>query len=396
MPDNKESLLMLVHGTIPSAGPVRLGANPTWTASDSFFCQGLQQRLGVPIVIKQFSWTGKNSHRARIEAAHRLATWFLQELRTPRYARYYLVAHSHGGNVALYAVKMLPQELRSRVAGIVCLGTPFFHCVPRPANELLVAALFSLLPIVCLQGLLILLRYVGLSTLMNDVSRGSLAFLTNLPSSATHCFINGSLLSVFIAALVGIYSIRLENSKEPFAHHIRSDSDNQLRLFCATAKGDEAYRWLRALQLPFTVSFEMVGAFIGGTLFIVQIASKIANAATTMFDVSFWFAVFLDFLLLGLFGLPIVIGLILTLGTAVALRTTFFSFGESFAVALTQDVQVRVAPPNRNSAVVRRYEYTGSFFTHARLHDDPAVIADVVDWFNGTLQNEPSLFSAYR
>jgi hypothetical protein len=38
-------------------------------------------------------------------------------------ARHVIIAHSHGGNVALYALK--DHELRSRIAGVVALATPF-------------------------------------------------------------------------------------------------------------------------------------------------------------------------------------------------------------------------------------------------------------------------------
>jgi hypothetical protein len=44
-------------------------------------------------------------------------------------AHHFVVAHSHGGNVAMYA--LADESLASRVSGVVCLGTPFFACKPR-------------------------------------------------------------------------------------------------------------------------------------------------------------------------------------------------------------------------------------------------------------------------
>jgi hypothetical protein len=44
-------------------------------------------------------------------------------------ARHVVIAHSHGGNVALYALK--DPELRSQIAGVVTLATPFFTARDR-------------------------------------------------------------------------------------------------------------------------------------------------------------------------------------------------------------------------------------------------------------------------
>lgn len=44
-------------------------------------------------------------------------------------AKHIVITHSHGGNVALYALK--DRELRSRVGGVVTMATPFILVAPR-------------------------------------------------------------------------------------------------------------------------------------------------------------------------------------------------------------------------------------------------------------------------
>lgn len=42
---------------------------------------------------------------------------------------HFIVAHSHGGNVVLYALR--DQTVADSVRGVVCLSTPFIHCRER-------------------------------------------------------------------------------------------------------------------------------------------------------------------------------------------------------------------------------------------------------------------------
>jgi len=44
----------------------------------------------------------------------------------------FIIAHSHGGNVAMYALQ--DPEVRQRVAGLICMATPFLYPRERPLN----------------------------------------------------------------------------------------------------------------------------------------------------------------------------------------------------------------------------------------------------------------------
>jgi len=76
-----------------------------------------------------FRWSGQNSHTARAAAASELGE-LLKKL-TQQYpnANIYLIAHSHGGNVALYAIRDDPKAAVA-VRGIVNMAThrPYPPC----------------------------------------------------------------------------------------------------------------------------------------------------------------------------------------------------------------------------------------------------------------------------
>ena len=81
----------------------------------------------------KFQWSGENSHSERVKAARKLAdsvealaSKFKASATVP--LDVVLVAHSHGGNVALEALRNWPTN--ARLCSLVLLGTPFIVSVP--------------------------------------------------------------------------------------------------------------------------------------------------------------------------------------------------------------------------------------------------------------------------
>lgn len=72
-----------------------------------------------------FPWSGRNSHARRIQAGEQLAT-LIDSLRKDPSDQVFIIAHSHGGNVALYSLKHVEP-----VDGIVFLATPFLQFDPQ-------------------------------------------------------------------------------------------------------------------------------------------------------------------------------------------------------------------------------------------------------------------------
>lgn len=125
-------VIFLVHGTF--------GKRSRWHQDGSSFRQIIS--AGVPnSTIVSYIWSGKNKHRARDFEAQRLAELIAHNQSINPKCKQFVIAHSHGGTLLMYALKYHP-ELGDSLSGIVTLGTPFIQSSPR-LNKLL-PALYSL------------------------------------------------------------------------------------------------------------------------------------------------------------------------------------------------------------------------------------------------------------
>lgn len=111
---HERPMVILVHGT--------WGQRSTWAFPDrSHLVSALKSRLTFDVEYKRFCWSGANRTAARIEAAKRLAAMIRSEV--IEHDRIIIVlAHSHGGNIALRAIDDLPDQWDVRA---VLMATPF-------------------------------------------------------------------------------------------------------------------------------------------------------------------------------------------------------------------------------------------------------------------------------
>jgi hypothetical protein len=124
-------LITVVHGTWPD-GLLRtlLGKKrrACWFNEGSSFFARLTRELGdIPHKIKSLPWSGENSVRVRDETAFHLAECLSAEHREHPQATQLVVAHSHGGNIALRALHYLQKREDPEAAAplIVTLAAPF-------------------------------------------------------------------------------------------------------------------------------------------------------------------------------------------------------------------------------------------------------------------------------
>lgn len=116
----------LVHGTFARK---KAAAGKSWvTNKDSFFRTDLAAALkSAKVTIDDgFRWSGRNSHKDRTDGGDLLETYLLDRPENPA-VPHFIVAHSHGGNIALYALRN--PKVRKRIDGLVCMATPFL--LPR-------------------------------------------------------------------------------------------------------------------------------------------------------------------------------------------------------------------------------------------------------------------------
>jgi hypothetical protein len=119
-PHEPRIVIVLVHGTFAPRAP--------WTIDGSQLRATIASAI-TDVHFEVFPWTGANSHEARITAGGELsATVQNVRGRFPR-AAVFVIAHSHGGNIALYAAR--DRDCAAALTGIVTMGTPFLWFRPR-------------------------------------------------------------------------------------------------------------------------------------------------------------------------------------------------------------------------------------------------------------------------
>lgn len=109
--------ITLIHGTFAKDAP--------WTLENSAFCNQLRLHLGDDILINEFNWSGKNSHQSRISASLALAEKLKQQTIDHPNDRKIIFAHSHGGNIAMYALREI--DIANEKFELITMATPFLH-----------------------------------------------------------------------------------------------------------------------------------------------------------------------------------------------------------------------------------------------------------------------------
>ena len=141
---HRTAVVTLVHGTFARDAP--------WTRLDSALSTALRE---ADCHVTQFPWSGRNSHRARSRGARALTEHLQQQLTEQPGASQWVIAHSHGGNVALHAADQLRIARSGRTwVTTVALATPFLHARARTVTgwPLFIIALFGAFLLVATLG----------------------------------------------------------------------------------------------------------------------------------------------------------------------------------------------------------------------------------------------------
>jgi hypothetical protein len=119
MKKSETHYVLIIHGTWNAPASTE-GAK--WYQKAGAFAEALASRLaGTPLAgavwrsskgrLTDFSWSGDNTHDARLNAATALCGEILSIRASDPTARIHLVAHSHGGNVVLKALELYQTQL---------------------------------------------------------------------------------------------------------------------------------------------------------------------------------------------------------------------------------------------------------------------------------------------
>lgn len=117
-----QAVVWLVHGTFAPNAP--------WTRKGSKLRQKIVQSIEGDVQFRIFNWSGRNSIVARRKASNRLTQELIASVNEKRGVPHYVVAHSHGGNIAMRTISS-SSHLATNVR-LVCLSTPFLVAHRRP------------------------------------------------------------------------------------------------------------------------------------------------------------------------------------------------------------------------------------------------------------------------
>lgn len=225
-------VIILVHGT--------RAREAEWTEDGSKILKRLKaQNSSTRVEFCRFKWSGGNTHADRLIGARLLREMLTTSLEEPGKAPHFIVAHSHGGNVALYA--MQDDQIRRRISGVVCMGTPFLHMEHRPLPRGLLSALVITL------GILGVIATSYLFTPPQDPLTKSVVYLS-LSLLSMVLFLWG-VLRWRARGLIG--STDLPDSKsdpEGFLHALSLPNIDPDKLLSVRITGDEASGVLIASQ----------------------------------------------------------------------------------------------------------------------------------------------------
>jgi hypothetical protein len=117
-----QHVITLIHGT--------WAANARWLSDNSSLCRAIREDLTGEVVFTPFRWSGKNSFKARLDAAADLSEHLIEQRRKYPSANQFVIAHSHGGNVLL---RVLEDDECPALRAAVFLSTPFLIAQERIA-----------------------------------------------------------------------------------------------------------------------------------------------------------------------------------------------------------------------------------------------------------------------
>jgi hypothetical protein len=348
------------------------------------------ERLGCRIgehSIRAFIWSGANSHTARVRAGRDLAEFANKLCLTEGIQRIWCVAHSHGGNVVLYALR--DERFSARLAGIAFLGTPFLLIRRRD------------MPKFCQTAMLISGWALGIVCLIASLIGQIWAFARFFPNVPDELFAMAA-LSISLGAVFLIVWVLSKFVPSRFQNFLSRKQEEivgwlaqptpSCPTYVATVQRDEA-------SISLTIVDKIAAMpWIGW--------SAVAKSSLTIFLSWYLLSGFISQLFGGPVGtgsgtisyVALAVTLVITLGPlfatlfAASLRRAPFAFGwEGLVAASTVRIQPSHIPPwNENKNFSMQYLPNPSVrgYRHSFFYKDERVINDVATWIRLSLRND--------
>lgn len=347
----------LVHGT--------WAREAEWTKPDAPLSMTLRKSFG-DIAIETMPWSGRNRFAARDLARCDLAA----RIDAARDFEHFIIAHSHGGNIARDAV--IGRE--ESVAGLICLNTPFFTALSRETPFIFEISV-SLIGITCLWAAFVIFTNYDFHWLAALALSGiAVTAIMIIPVEKGRAW--GERRNVYLRDRLAAPTLKA------------------VRFLCLTTPEDEAFGWLGFFEgvanLPFLIMSKSGLPIIWG-LVLVLLAVGVLPVLAAPWELwrgaaspapQGWVAwllclVLSSFYFLGLLFVASVLLAITVSSTLVAIIYGHWSFMDA-------NMHVRILPTLTpvGASFVDFYEGKASDegMNHSVLYGDREAIKLIVDW----------------
>lgn len=396
--------VILVHGTLPpwqwwnrveSAAEARRLFPWTDAAEEDSLAARIAalRNEGFRISHSVLPWRGSNASAAREEGAARLAD-VLQA--TPERLKL-LVAHSHGGNVAIRALQRAGSP--KSVLGVVCMATPFLQILPRDPHGILWLRSIGLLSVL-LAELLFRLMAVGI-VLVGVV--GAIHSLRGQPVEGLSLALCGIFAGAGALAWLALNwfhrALALRKDHEAEQHTLTKQEEAlgdhtepvDTPCLCVHAAGDEAGAWLRLTSVISGLASVLRNRLVASLAVVTLVALAFATFGlgwTPSDDEGMTIRIGLSLALwlsLAAGAYFLLTALALTAAWAFeALPLTFGSRGRSWHLTHTT---VSLTPIYARNTEFKAY--TGKTLLLHSIYTSEEVQADVVKWIGERLASAP-------
>ena len=378
-------IITLVHGTFaPKADWI--------TKEDAILRTALNQAFAGQITCRSFNWCGGNSHPRRLRAAKELADDQVKSHSDYPNTPHFIIAHSHGGNLALYSMA----DARHSPAGIITMGTPFFKCEPRDlaGSTKILRFGFAYLSLLLSIPLVLLLIFLGmwLGSHLPEGWRTTLGVIGGLYL----VFLPIALACRFFQSFPKI-AARMALHQEGIVTKLRLPPTT-VPMLCFHVKRDEAGWWLRTTQkisdMPYHVwnrgtAVWLFAAFVMAGLWSTQQSwtKTISTEEASYVLFSTLLSAAIGVIMLGLYWQ------LLMLVFPRIIRSHGLAFGgEGFRDNWLVRIGTSLAPTEGSEWVTERPKEAPvktKGLRHSWMYEDHDVAAEIVTWIRDRLGEAP-------
>ncbi len=303
----------------------------------------------------------------RLDGAAKLQKHILE---TDDQANHFVVAHSHGGNVAMYALQ--DDAVAQKVDGLICLATPFLYPRRRPLS--VIALILSLG--IMLVGVMQFIWSAGHS------DPGSLSWLT-IASLFVFTVAVPACLTWLVAFERYKYKYRDDSRLDTLIDKL-SYKDPNIPILLIRASGDEASGLLRGAQ--FLNWLGGVGMRLGGRQIYLLVCAVALTVSWMAYQGSDMVPEFIVPLLKQ--GLIISAALMVILLMALTLSRIFVGF-DAWRWVGEIETMVEDGPPGiAAEMVVSTPSGNGSGLSHTSIYESDETLEIIAKWCNKIIANK--------